>query len=132
MPNLHTPSEQVQAQTLVTTPTTGNSTSLNTFGFTRSMIAAIITTAASSTYVVQLQSSPDNATWTNVTGSTFTIAASQTGFLQLMDINLEILTGKYIRLVQTVTGTVSGTVAALLFNADNMPVSQLNPVTVMN
>lgn len=132
MPNLHTPSEQVQAQTLVTAPATGNSTSLNTFGFTRAMVAGVITTAAASTYVIQLQSSPDNSTWTNVTNSTYTIAASQTGFLQLMDVNLAKLTGKYIRLVQTVTGTVSGSVIALLFNGDNMPVTQVNPVVAMN
>jgi hypothetical protein len=133
MSNIHTPTDQVLTKCLdLGTLATANSQSVDTLGYTRVKIVIAATTAASSTLDAALQESSDNSTFTAVTGGAITqIPASQTRLVRTISVNLE-HRQRYLRIAETVAGTVNGSVTAELFNADYKPVTQDTTPLVVN
>jgi hypothetical protein len=70
------------------------------------IIAAVDTAGTGSSLVLQLQSSPDNATWTNI-GPASNAGSSAAAINQVIPFRPQEATGPYIRLVATV-GAGSG------------------------
>ncbi len=130
MSNIHTPTDHVLVKVAQHAATaTGNGTSIDTLGYTRALVLVVGTTASSSTLAAQVQDSPDNSTFTNVTNATASIAASQTNADYCINVNLD-KRNRYLRVPLTITGTTTGDVVVVLFNGrykaptqDNSPVS---------
>jgi len=133
MSNIHTPTDQVLTKCLdLGTLSTENSQSIDTLGYTRAKIVIVGTTAASSTLDAALQEAPDNATFVAVTGGAIaTIPASQTRLIRTISVNLE-HRERYLRIAETIAGTVTGSITAELYNADYMPVTQDSTPLVVN
>lgn len=131
--NIHTPSSVILGQASFCGTATANGSSFDTLGFRRCFAVFCATTAAASTSACKLQEASDNSTFTDVTGGGFaTVAASNTAFIQWMDINLA-NRKRYLRLVHTVTGTVQATGEIFLLSAfDNVLVAQPNTVTTVS
>src|SRR5579863_2315117 len=125
MSNIHTPTDQVLTKCLdLGTLVTENSQSVDTLGYTRAKFVIAGTTAASSTLDATLQEASDNATFNAVTGGAIaTITASQTRLVRTISVNLE-HRQRYLRIAETVAGTVNGSITAELYNADYKPVTQ--------
>ena len=133
MSNIHTPTDQVLSKCLdLGALSTGNSQSIDTLGYTRLKIVIAGTTAASSTLDAALQEASDNATFTAVTGGAIaTIPASQTRLVRTISVNLD-HRQRYLRIAETVAGTVNGSITAELYNADYKPVTQDTAPLVVN
>jgi hypothetical protein len=133
MSNIHTPTDQVLSKCLdLGTLSTANSQSVDTLGYTRAKVVIAATTAASSTLDAALYEAPDNSTFVAVSGGAITtIPASQTRLVRTISVNLE-HRERYLRISETVSGTVSGSITIELYNADDMPVSQDSTPLVVN
>ncbi len=129
--NIHSPSQNVLVKTSYIVPITAatvNGTGVDTEGYTRAFAVVVAAPSGSgTTSTTTLQDSPDNTTFTNVTGATFTsiTTAGGTGVLT-MDINLADRQ-RYLRLVHTgAGGSAAGEAAGLieLFNPQQAAVVQ--------
>ena len=133
MSNIHTPTDQVLTKCLdLGTLATENSQSVDTLGYTRAKFVIAATTASSSTLDAALQEASDNATFVAVTGGAIaTIPASQTRLVRTISVNLDHRL-RYLRIAETVAGTVNGSVTVELYNADYKPVTQDSTPLVVN
>ena len=133
MSNIHTPTDQVLTKCLdLGALSTANSQSIDTLGYTRLKIVIAGTTTASSTLDAALQEASDNATFTAVTGGAIaTIPASQTRLVRTISVNLD-HRQRYLRIAETVAGTVNGSITAELYNANYKPVTQDTTPLVVN
>lgn len=133
MSNIHTPTDQVLTKCLdLGALATANSQSVDTLGYTRAKFVIAATTAASSTLDAALQEASDNATFSAVTGGAITtIPASQTRLVRTISVNLD-HRQRYLRIAETVAGTVNGSITVELYNADYKPVSQDTTPLVVN
>lgn len=132
MSNIHTPTDQVLTKCLdLGALATADSQSVDTLGFTRAKFVIAATTAAASTLDAALQEAPDDATFAAVTGGSIaTIPASQTRLVRTISVNLD-HRQRYLRVAETVAGTVNGSVTVELYNPDYAPVTQdTTPVVV--
>lgn len=115
------------------TAATQNGTSVDTQGFRRAAVVLDMYTGAATTVNFQLQDSPDNATWTNVTGGTLgaAIVASTTEFNQIVDVDLA-KRQRYLRVQIIGTGTAGNASAqVLLYEAWNAPPTETNAVITL-
>lgn len=96
--------------------------------FRRAALLIDMATGAGTTANFQLQDSPDNATWTNVTNGTLgTPVAASTQWTQLVDIDLS-KRQRYLRVQLIGTGTTGAATADfLLFEGEYGAPTQVNP-----
>src|SRR5438105_4522312 len=89
MANIHSPTQQTLRKNLAYAATANsNTSSQDCRGYTRATVDSVFTTAAASGFTLQLQDSPDNSAWTNISGATFTIGASAAAQHYPIDVNL--------------------------------------------
>lgn len=109
--------------------TNTNGTGIDTQGFVDGMMVVsagdIDTTSGDETYVVNLQESDDNSTFTTVSGFSVTITADNTvGLLRIPELN--VTRKRYLRAALTVGGTTPSFPAGSLFllnGGDSGPVN---------
>ncbi len=135
MSNIHTPTDQVLSHCLdLGVLTTQASASCDTLGFTRAKLCAFATTAAASTFDAALQESNDNGVtdpWANVLGGAIaTVPASSTKAIRLLSIDLT-YRKRFLRVQETISGTVTGAIGIDLYNPDEAPVTQDFPATLV-
>lgn len=134
--NIHTPTDQVLSKCLdLGTLATGNGQALDCRGYTRAKIVVIGTTAAASTLDAAVYESNDNGVtdpYVAVTGAAIaTIPASSTRLVRTISLNLD-KRRRYLRVAETISGTVNGSLSAELYNPDYMPVTQDSTPVVIN
>lgn len=135
MSNIHTATDQILSHCLdLGVLTTAASASCDGLGFTRAKLIVFGTTAASSTLDASLQESNDNGAtdpWASVLGGAIaTIPASSNKAIRLLSINLT-HRKRYLRVQETIAGTVTGAIGMELYNPDEAPVSQDFPPTLV-
>lgn len=135
MSNIHTPTDQILSHCLdLGVLTTETSASCDTLGYTRAKLIVFGTTAAASTLDAVLQESNDNGVsdpWVPVLGGAIaTISASSTKTIRLLSINLT-SRKRFLRVQETVTGTVTGAIGMELYNPAEAPVTQDFPPTLV-
>lgn len=134
--NIHTPTDQVLTKCLdLGTLATGDSQSVDCRGYTRAKIVIVGTTAAASTLDATAQESNDNGSsdpFANISGSAIaTIPAGQTRLVRTISLNLD-KRKRYLRVAETVAGTVTGSLTIELYNAIDYPVVQDSTPVVVN
>lgn len=128
--NLHTFFDAVKAVTsfnAVLANSTQNGTGVDTLGFRRAAILINGWTGAATTLNFQIQDSPDNTTWTNVTGGTLGAAiAASTADTDPYKYNIDLAKRqRYLRVQIIGTGTAGNASAVvLLFEPEYAAVTQ--------
>lgn len=128
MPRIHTLSQAVVVKHLdLGTLTTGASaTYVDTQGYGGVMFVYNITTAAGATFDSKVQEcATSGGTYVDVTGAANTqVIASQTRATRVINC---LLTKRlqFLQAYHTITGTVTGSVTVILYNPDQVPVSQV-------
>lgn len=134
MANIHTLFDSVKAVTAFNgaiTNATQNGTGIDTQGYRRAAVYAHLFTGASTTLQVTLSDSPDNSTWTVVTGSTnpavaIVASTADTG-PYLFNIDLA-KRQRYVRVNVVGTGTAgNAAVGILLYEPLNSAVTNTFP-----
>lgn len=110
---------------------TQNGAGVDTLGYRRAEAVISIWTGASTTANFQLQDSPDNSTWTTVTGGTLAsaiVASTADAGPYLIDIDLA-KRQRYLRINAIGTGTAGNVCANIfLYEPENAAVTQTNTV----
>ena len=135
MSNIHTPTDLVLSHCLdLGTLTTQASASFDTLRFTRAKLVIFGTTGPGSTLDATLQESNDNGAsdpWANVAGGAIsTILAGASKGVRLVSIDLS-HRKRYLRVQETIAGTVVGSIGIELYNPEEAPVSQDFPPTLV-
>jgi hypothetical protein len=127
MTNIHRGSENILVKTLAagSLSTGATSTSIDTLGYSKATFVLAATTGSSSNVTVQPQDSADDSTFTAVSGGTSTEIGASVTTEALVDVDLT-YRNRYLNAKLTVTGTVTGAVIVLLFNAKDAPPIQDN------
>jgi|GEM_PF-3925926 len=128
MSNIHTPTDQVLSKCLdLGTLATQNSLGVDCLSYSRAKMLIAATTAAASTLDAVVQESNDNGVtdpYLTVLGSNITtIPASSNKATRTLSVNLS-HRKRFLRVAETVAGTVNGFVGIELYNAEEMPVTQ--------
>lgn len=128
--NIHVPTDHVQVASQFAGSATTTGASVDAYGFTAALVSTIATTGAASKIVVKLQESEDDITFTDVDKATFEIGASKDHAIATLNVNLK-QRSRYLKTVNTVTGTVVAGTTITLFNPSfSKPANTPTPVSV--
>lgn len=114
------------------TNATQNGTGVDTRGYRRAALIVDAYTGVATTFNFILQDSPDNATWTTVTGGTLgaAVVASTVDYVQVVDIDLA-KRQRYVRAQIVGTGAAGNASAdMLLYGPFNAGVVNINAITL--
>ena len=125
---IHTPTDVVLTKVFDGgTLASGTTGGVDTKGFTRAKLVIVATTASGATFDAAVQESNDNGAtdaYTNVVGSNIaTVNASTSKASRTVSINLD-HRKRYLRVIETVVGTVTGSIVLELMNPLSAPVAQ--------
>lgn len=137
MPNIHNLSAHVKPVTSfdgALANSTQSGTGVDTQGYRRASVFINAFTGSATTFNYQVQDSPDNSTWTNVTGATLgsAVAASTAdGAPYIVDLDLA-KRQRYVRVQIIGTGTAGNAAATVvLYEAFNAAPTQVNTPQVL-
>lgn len=135
MANVHTFSSNFKVASSfngVLANSTQNGAGVDTQGFRRAAVVVDLFTGAATTANFNVQDSPDNSTWTTVTGGTLgtAVVASTTDYVQVIDLDLA-KRQRYVRVQVIGTGTAGNAVAdVVLYEALNAAVANTNVISL--
>jgi len=109
MPRIHQIPAIVASQSTEFATTSGSGASVNTLGYSNLALNSTVTTNASATVTLQLQTASDNATWANIANATITVPLSTTAGAAMIGVNMKNPTNlQYVRCVYTLNQLYGG------------------------